>query len=75
LFTVSQKEKALDRLVKNFWMDEQTQQDDDYATPIADDIIMMKMKKELKILPDEHIDLPTLWKEVRPHTQNNFEYA
>jgi hypothetical protein len=73
LFTVSQKEEALDRFVKNFWMDERTLQDDDYATPIADDIIMMKMKNGLKILPDGHIELPTLWKEGNPHTQNNFE--
>jgi hypothetical protein len=56
-------------------MDERMPQDDDYATPIADDIIMMKMKTELKILPDGYIELPTLWKEGRPHTQNNFEYA
>jgi hypothetical protein len=51
-FTALGKEEVLDRLVKNFWMDERTAQDDDYATPIADDLIMMKMKKELKMLPD-----------------------
>jgi hypothetical protein len=56
-------------------MDEQTLQDDDYATPMADDIIMIKMKTELKILPDGHVELSTLWKEGRPHTQNNLEYA
>jgi hypothetical protein len=35
----------------------------------------MKMKKELKILPDGHIELPTLWKQGPPQTQNNFECA
>jgi hypothetical protein len=34
----------------------------DTATPIAADIIMLKMKEELVILDDEHIQLPTLWK-------------
>jgi hypothetical protein len=53
-------------------MDEQTPQDEDYATPIADDIIMMRMKTELKILPGGHVELPTLWKQGRRHTQNNF---
>jgi hypothetical protein len=75
LFTALAKEEVLDRLVKNFWMDKRTLQDDDYATPIADDLIMMKMKKELKILPDGHIELPTLWKQGPPQTQNNFECA
>jgi hypothetical protein len=56
-------------------MDKRTLQDDDYATPIADDLILMKMKKELKILPDGHIELPTLWKQGPPQTQNNFECA
>jgi hypothetical protein len=56
-------------------MDERTPQDDDYATPIADDLIMMRMKKELEMLPDGHIQLPTIWKEGLPKTQNNFEYA
>jgi hypothetical protein len=36
---------------------------------------MMKMKKELKILPDGHIEPPTLWKQGPPQTQNNFECA
>jgi hypothetical protein len=56
-------------------MDEGTSQDDDYATPIADDLIMMRMKKELEILPDGHIQLPTIWKEGLLKTRNNFEYA
>jgi hypothetical protein len=56
-------------------MDEGTSQDDDYATPIADDLIMMRMKKELVMLPDGHIQLPMIWKEGLPKTQNNFEYA
>jgi hypothetical protein len=73
LLTVSPKEEALDRLVKNFWMDERASQDDDYATPIADDLIMMRMKKELVMLPDGHIQLPTIWKEGLPKTQNNFK--
>jgi hypothetical protein len=75
LLTVLPKEEALDRLVKNFWMDERTSQDDNYATPIADDLIMQRMKKELVMLPDGHIQLPTIWKEGLPKTQNNFEYA
>jgi hypothetical protein len=45
LFTALAKEEVLDRLVNNFWMDERTLQDGDYATHIADDLIMMKMKK------------------------------
>jgi hypothetical protein len=56
-------------------MDERTPQDDDYATPIADDLIMMRMKKELVKLPDGHIQIPTIWQEGFPKTQNNFEYA
>jgi hypothetical protein len=43
-------------------METDTPQDDDYATPIADDLIMMKMRQTMKILPDGHIQLPTLWK-------------
>jgi hypothetical protein len=69
------KRRSFDRLEKNFWMDERKSQDDDYATLIADDLIMMKMKKELKILPDGHIELPTLWKQGSPQTQHNFECA
>jgi hypothetical protein len=69
------KEEGLDRMVKNFWMDEQTPQGDDYGTPIAGDLIMMKMQEQIKILPDGHIQLPTLWKDGMPQTQNNFEYA
>jgi hypothetical protein len=65
----------LDRLVKNFWIDGCTPEDDNYATPIQDDLIMQKMKEELTILKDGHIQLPTLWKEGRPKTQNNYEYA
>jgi hypothetical protein len=75
LFTALAKEEVLDKLVKNFWMDEQTPQDEDYATPIADDLIMLKMQDSLTILPDGHIQLPTLWKEGLPQTQSNFEYA
>jgi hypothetical protein len=56
-------------------MDERMSQDDDYATPIANDLIMMRMKKELVMLPDGHIQLPTIWKEGLPKRQNNFEYA
>jgi hypothetical protein len=56
-------------------MDDGTPQDDDYATPIADDLIMMRMKKELVMLPDDHIQLLTIWKEGLPKRQNNFEYA
>jgi hypothetical protein len=44
--TAVAKEEALDWLVKNFWMDTATPEDNDYATPIADDIIMLKMKEE-----------------------------
>jgi hypothetical protein len=56
-------------------MDKRTPQDDDYATPIGNNLIMMKIKKELTILPDGHIQLPTLWKEGQPNTHNNYEYA
>jgi hypothetical protein len=56
-------------------MDGCTPEDDNYATPIQDDLIMQKMKEELTILKDGHIQLPTLWKEGRPKTQNNYEYA
>jgi hypothetical protein len=66
------KEEVLDRLVKNFWMETDTPQDDDYATPIADDLIMMKMRQTMKILPDGHIQLPTLWKEGLPQTENKY---
>jgi hypothetical protein len=75
ILTALHKEEALDQMVKSFWMDNQTPQDDDYATPIADDLIMMKMKEQFKILSDGHIQLPMLWKEGMPQTQNNFEYA
>jgi hypothetical protein len=75
LFTALAKEEVLDKLVKNVWMDERTPQDDDYATPIADDLIMIKMQDSLTILPDSHIQLPTLWKEGLPQTRSNFEYA
>jgi hypothetical protein len=57
------------------WTDNRTPKDDDYATPIGDDLIMMKMKKELTILPDGHIQLPTLWKEGQPNTHKNYEHA
>jgi hypothetical protein len=60
LLSVSPKQAVLDGLVKNFWMDNRTPKDDDYATPIGDDLIMMKRKKELTILLDGHIQLPTL---------------
>jgi hypothetical protein len=73
--TAVAKEEALDRLVKNFWMDIATPEDDDYATPIADDIIMLKMKEEVVILDDGHIHLPTLWRHGLPLTENNYEYA
>jgi hypothetical protein len=46
-------------------MDNRTPKYDDYATHIGDNLIMMKMKKELTILPDGHIQLPILWKEAR----------
>jgi hypothetical protein len=69
------KEEVLDRLVKNFWMETDTPQDDDYATPIADDLIMMKMLQTMKILPDGHIQLPTLWKEGLQQMENNYKYA
>jgi hypothetical protein len=36
-------------------MDDRTPKDDDYATHIGYDLIMMKMKKELTILRDGHI--------------------
>jgi hypothetical protein len=62
MFTALEKEEVLDRLEKNFWMDERTQEDDDYATPISDNLIMLKMQKELLILPDGYIQLPMLWK-------------
>jgi cytochrome oxidase assembly protein ShyY1 len=74
-FMMIAKEEVLDRLVKNFWMETDTPQDDDYATPIAEDLIMMKMRKTMKILPDGHIQLPTLWKEELPQRENNYEYA
>jgi hypothetical protein len=69
------KRSGLYSLVKNFWIDNRTPEDDDYATPIGDDLIMMKMKKELTILPNGHIQLPTLWKDGQLKTQNNYEYA
>jgi hypothetical protein len=56
-------------------MDNRTPKDDDYATPIGNDLIMMKMKNELTILLDGHIKLTTLWKDGQPRTQNNYEYA
>jgi hypothetical protein len=61
--TAVAKEEALDWLVKNFWMDTATPEDDDYVTPIADDIIMLKLKQEVVILDDGHIQLPTLWRQ------------
>jgi hypothetical protein len=42
---------------------------------IGDDLIMMHMQKELTILPDGHIQLPTLWKDVLPKTHYNYEYS
>jgi hypothetical protein len=69
------KEEILDRLVKNFWMETDTPQDDDYATPIADDLITMKMRQTMKILPNGHIQLPTLWKEGLLQTEKNYEYV
>jgi hypothetical protein len=56
-------------------MDGRTPEDDDNAKPIQDDLMMQKMKEELIIIQDGHIQLPTLWKEGRPETQNNYEYA
>jgi hypothetical protein len=44
---------------------------------ISDKALALSMaldkKKELVMLPDGHIQLPTIWKEGLPKTQNNFE--
>jgi hypothetical protein len=74
LFTSQAKEEVLDRLVKIFWIESKTKEDNDYSTPISEDL-MIKMKKSSCILPDGHIKLPTLWKEGKPLTPSNYEYA
>jgi hypothetical protein len=52
LFTSQAKEEVLDRLIQNFWMESNTREGGNYATPISEDLIMIKMKKQLKIPPD-----------------------
>jgi hypothetical protein len=69
------KEEVLEGLVKKFWMQSNTKEIADYSTPISEDLLMIKMKNSLCILPDGHIKLPTLWKEGKTLTPSNYEYA
>jgi hypothetical protein len=45
------------------------------SRPSADYFAVGRRQKELTILPDGHIQLPTLLKEGQPNTHNNYEFA
>ena len=75
MFTTLTQEEQLDKLVKTFWMDESSPEDDDLSSSIKDDLIAQKIKDSLVVLPNGQLEMPCLWKDGRPKLPYNFNYA
>jgi hypothetical protein len=73
MFTVQAREEHLDRLVKNFWLDQSTPGDDNLSTPIQEDLLMKKIQQSLVKLPSGKLKLPCLWKDETRDIPNNYD--
>jgi hypothetical protein len=73
MFTVQAREEHLDRLVKNFWLDQSRPGDDDLSSPIQEDLLMKKIKRSLVKLPSGKLQLPCLWKDETRDIPNNYD--
>jgi hypothetical protein len=73
MFTVQAREEHLDRLVKNFWLDQSTPGDDNLLTPIQEDLLMKKIQQSFVKLPSGKLQLLCLWKDETRDIPNNYD--